>query len=71
MLKVLFVSYTNFIIFRKKLQCFVLFCHIGEGPFPIALVEAVISKLRLNHPCQQSLEYNKVNNINLRVYNAI
>ena len=34
--KVLFVSYT--LLYLKKMERFVLLCHVGEGPVPTALV---------------------------------
>ena len=32
------VCFIYFIIIFLKMECFVLLCHIGEGPIPTALV---------------------------------
>ena len=32
------VCFIQFIIFFFKMECFVLLCHVGEGPVPTALI---------------------------------
>ena len=35
------VCFIHFIIFFLKMECFVLLCHIGEGPVPMALFNII------------------------------